>query len=637
MIVSALFFFVQTTLPFEVTSLWTGDTPHGVTVRREGSTLVVSGGGATARLKLENAEREWRLTLESEPAVGISLRREGEGFSMRYDASKDDRIVQSLVNHAFSYLSDSLYFPEENALYVFSGADVKVYGEAPSSGVRVTFSEFRRTLTIRRVDVPAQTARPVVERVKALLPPADAADSVQAWVSLYAWAGMALEGVDKKPEFDWILNRMPAAQPAVGEVLDTGTTQRSLATVPRIFVTHIKPESGRPYAVVTIFNYEPNAVTERFAFGDLGLNPTLRYHVFDFWSGRHWGSAAGSLAVPLSANGSRTLVITRDELRPSVLGESTSLFGAADSKLKMTWDEKSRTLAGSMRVRGKAPAFVFLSPYGDKIAYGKPEASFTGGSGKVAAGDGYVRLEVAGAPGGEVGFRVRFNEATKPKEPPKPEATVGASSAWSVLIEPKRSEGVAGWYVFRNDWLLGYVADGLIPDLDVDPGVPYTYTMVAVGYDGQLSDVAAFPARTPMPSDTPLTRLPMEGWSQPAGRPLLHRLENGQPATLDGAQGHALVVRQGSVLRYRVSRAFRAFSGTVGPDDSSPDGSTALFRIVADGEEIWNSGPVQKGAPVSFSVQIPDAYLLELIAEPVEGATAAQIPLVWLNPRLTAK
>jgi len=140
-----------------------------------------------------------------------------------------------------------------------------------------------------------------------------------------------------------------------------------------------------------------------------------------------------------------------------------------------------------------------------------------------------------------------------------------------------------------------------------------------------------------MPGDTPLTRLPMEGWSQPVGRPLLHRLENGQPASLGGAQGHAFVVRRGAALRFRVSRAFRSLSGTVGVDDSAAAGSFAVFRIMADGEEIWNSGKVAQGSPVAFSVEIPDAYLIELIVEPDDDSASLDVPCVWLNPRLTAK
>jgi hypothetical protein len=646
-------------LPFEVTSVWEGDTPHPATTTVEAGEIVARGGGLTLRLKVEtlptSATPTWRLSITPARAAGISLRRAGEGHAVRFLPPDErltsmglgvlgatvegasPRIAQSLVNHAFSYLSDSLLFPQDGVLYHFSGADVRVYGDSPSAGVRVTFTEFRSTVTIREYQAPSLRDARLSDRIRSLLPEPKEAPAIQAAAAVAGWAGTMPGGELVSAEARAAFRRIGSLRPIPGEALRPSGDPR-LASVPNVLVTHVKPQVGRPYAVVTVLNYGETPITERFSFGDLGLNPALKYNIFEFWTGSFQGAAAGSLALPVPAHGSRTLVLTRNEQRPSVIGDSGSLLGPEASRMTHEWHAARRTLSVSLVMPTDEPLNVFVTPYGEGVRYGGATVSSSGGAAVVHSGRGYIRVEVSAPRGKEVQFSVAFKDAATPDPPTQPVVIAGAASPWSVHIESERSteSEVAGWYIFRNDWLVGYTGDSLLPDLDVDPGVPYSYTIVAANFDGRLSSVATLPARTPMPSDVALTRLPIQEWSVEEGRPLINRMPNGEFARLGGSQAPSLILLSAGAVRYKVARAFEQLSGTVGIEDTAGDKGDVVFALIADGEEIWSSGPVNAGERVAFSVEIGDVYFLDLVVKDAGGGKEGDVA-VWFNPQLKAK
>lgn len=646
-------------LPFEITSVWDGDTPHPAAMSAEGGQVVAKGGGVVVRLKIE-AQRTgdtptWRISVAPPGAAGISLRRTGEGHAVRFlpsevqtpgsggtpllgpDAGAGPRIAQSLVNHAFSYLSDSLLFPKDGVLYHFSGADVKVYGDSPTAGVRVTFTEFRPTVTIREYPAPPLRDVRLPSRIRSLLPEPREVPAAQTAAALAAWAGTQPHPQEPSSEARAAFSRIGSLHPVLGEALRPNGDPR-LSVVPNVLVTHVKPTEGRPYAVVTVLNYGDTPITERFSFGDLGLNPALKYNLFEYWTGAHLGAAAGSLALPVPPHGSRTLVLTRNEGRPSVIGDSASILGPEASQTRSRWDAARRTLSISLTKATEESLSVFISPYGDGVRYEGATVSASGGSAVLHNGRGYLRIEVAAPRGRGVEFTIAFNEVSKPEPPAKPEVIVGAASPWSVHIEPERKaeSEVAGWYVFRNDWLVGYAADALLPDLDVDPGVPYSYTIVAVNFDGRLSPVVTLPARTPMPGDLVLTRLPIHEWSIEERRPLINRMPNGEFARLGGSEAPSLILFGAGAVRFKVARAFDQLSGTVGLEDTAGGKGDVVFSLVGDEREIWSSGPIKAGERVAFSVEIGDVYFLDLVVKDAGGGKEGDVA-VWFNPQLKAK
>lgn len=646
-------------LPFEITSVWDGDISHPAVVSAEGGDLVARGGGVAVRLRIE-AQRTgdtptWRISVVPPGAVGISLRRAGEGHAVRFmppDAQQPGagaalllgfgegavpRIAQSIVNHAFSYLSDSLLFPKDGVLYHFSGTDVKVYGNSPSAGVRVTFTEFRPTVTIREYQAPSLSDARLPSRITSLLPQAEDAPTAQAAAAVAAWAGMAPRLEEAFGEARAAFSRIGPHRAVLGEALRPSGDPR-LSSVPNVLVTHVKPQEGRPYAVVTVLNYGDTPITERFSFGDLGLNPALKFNIFEYWTGGHLGAAAGSLALPVPAHGSRTLVLTRNEQRPAVIGDSASLLGPEASQTRSQWDAGRRTLSVKVTKPTDEALSVFISPYGDGVRYEGATVSASGGSAILHNGRGYIRVEVFAPRGREVQFSVGFTRVATPEQPTKPEVIAGAASPWSVHIEAERKaeSEVAGWYVFRNDWLVGYTADSLLPDLDVDPGVPYSYTIVAVNFDGRLSPVATLPARTPMPGDSLLTRLPIHEWSIEEGRPLINRMPSGEFVRLGGSEAPSLILLGAGKVRYKVARAFHQLSGTVGIEDTAGNKGDVVFSLVGDEREIWSSGPIKAGERVAFSVEIGDVYYLDLVVKDAGGGREGDVA-VWFNPQLKAK
>jgi hypothetical protein len=87
-------------------------------------------------------------------------------------------------------------------------------------------------------------------------------------------------------------------------------------------------------------------------------------------------------------------------------------------------------------------------------------------------------------------------------------------------------------------------------------------------------------------------------------------------------------------VHYALDRKFSRLTGKAGVNDTSTALKTGLvFHVVADGREVWHSGPIKSGSePEPFDVDLKDVKHLELSVTCPGANTGAHA--VWLDPVL---
>jgi alpha-galactosidase len=96
------------------------------------------------------------------------------------------------------------------------------------------------------------------------------------------------------------------------------------------------------------------------------------------------------------------------------------------------------------------------------------------------------------------------------------------------------------------------------------------------------------------------------GWMEPA---VDRSVGGGSPLTVAGTvHPTGIGVASPAHVRYYLGGACTRLTGGVGIDDAvnnvGPEGGTATFEVVGDGETLWSSGTVTRGAEVPFDVDV---------------------------------
>lgn len=96
------------------------------------------------------------------------------------------------------------------------------------------------------------------------------------------------------------------------------------------------------------------------------------------------------------------------------------------------------------------------------------------------------------------------------------------------------------------------------------------------------------------------------GWMEPA---VDRSVGGGSPLTVAGTvHPTGIGVASPSRIRYYLGGECTRLTGSVGIDDAvnnvGPEGGTATFDVVGDGETLWSSGTVTRGAEVPFDVDV---------------------------------
>ncbi|MFI2489462.1 NPCBM/NEW2 domain-containing protein [Promicromonospora kroppenstedtii] len=152
--------------------------------------------------------------------------------------------------------------------------------------------------------------------------------------------------------------------------------------------------------------------------------------------------------------------------------------------------------------------------------------------------------------------------------------------------------------------------------VSVPPGAETGGYDVAASVTSGSGQVTTPPSRVtiapgaPSGGDVVLSRHPWvsatSGWLTPT---VDQSVGGGSPLTVAGTVHEAgLGVASPSRVRYYLGAACTGLTGSVGIDDVvgnvGPEGGTATFDVVGDGETLWSSGTVERGTAIAFDVDV---------------------------------
>lgn len=153
--------------------------------------------------------------------------------------------------------------------------------------------------------------------------------------------------------------------------------------------TRMKLDVERPWErwlVGALFNWTDGEKSLTFDPAAWGRPLGEPYHLFEFWTGRHYGPVTGRLEIgTVPAHGVRLLAVHEDKGRPQLVGSTLHLLGGAVEVAGETWDGNTLTVALS------CPG----EHVGELIAYAPAGYDFMGAGGdEVEQADGVLKVPV---------------------------------------------------------------------------------------------------------------------------------------------------------------------------------------------------------------------------------------------------
>ncbi|WP_020014014.1 NPCBM/NEW2 domain-containing protein [Promicromonospora sukumoe] len=182
--------------------------------------------------------------------------------------------------------------------------------------------------------------------------------------------------------------------------------------------------------------------------------------------------------------------------------------------------------------------------------------------------------------------------------------------------------------------------------VSVTPGAGTGGYDVAASVSSGSGHLATPPSRVtiapgaPSGSDVVLSRHPWvsatSGWLTPT---VDQSVGGGSPLTVAGTVHETgLGVASPSRVRYYLGAACTSLAGSVGIDDAvgtvGPEGGTATFAVVGDGDVVWSSGTVERGTEVPFDLDVAGVRDLTLeVGDASDGGYNDRAD--WLSLNLT--
>ncbi len=151
---------------------------------------------------------------------------------------------------------------------------------------------------------------------------------------------------------------------------------------------------------------------DEIRFDELGLDPARRYEIFEFWQKKYYGTFTTAFepgALPQPFN-SQVFVIRESQGRPQLLATSRHITGGGVDLLDVTW--QGGTLAGRSQVVAGDPYELYLTePPGWTLVDVQCDGAVPMPIERQGA---LARAGCRASTGGEVGWRARFEQKTRP-------------------------------------------------------------------------------------------------------------------------------------------------------------------------------------------------------------------------------
>ena len=443
-------------------------------------------------------------------------------------------------------------------------------------------------------------------------------DQAKAWATLQGLTGQALMASDRMPDLSAervdILRRV---YPAVDiRPLDLFPSDRE-KHIWDLKINH----AGKSYDVVGIFNYSETHPENRFVrWDDLGITAAGPVHIFDFWNKEYLGAWDQGIALTLQPSSCRVLSLVPMENHPQLISTSRHITQGWVDIITASYDDQKQTYAGRSRVVKSDPYELrFAFPRGKGYAITKATAQ--GATVTISNHQGWATIEFTPSVTGEVDWHVAFAAAPYYHYPTHAPYDLSAERAGIDGVDLHWSDNYnlnAGYEVFLNNSLLGYVPSTTFPLRNLDPDSTYTVSVKTVWEDGATSSEGPSLLVSPkslLPDNLWLSEIEPVRATAGYGSLQNDKAVSGKLLKLGGlTYDRGLGTHAASEIAYDLHRQYGRFKALVGVDENAgkPLGSIE-FTVLADGKELWKSGIMKQGeTPKSVDVSIQGVRMLLL-------------------------
>ncbi|MCR4575094.1 MAG: alpha-galactosidase [Lentisphaeria bacterium] len=125
----------------------------------------------------------------------------------------------------------------------------------------------------------------------------------------------------------------------------------------------------RPFGewdVVALFNWSNEEAEVGFTFGELGLDSSKFYAIYEFWTDEFQDIYENEFSMSVPAHGVRLLAVHEEQARPQFLSSDRHLTQGAVDLEDLSWDAKRKELCGKVKLVGGHPtqlAFLLSDNY----------------------------------------------------------------------------------------------------------------------------------------------------------------------------------------------------------------------------------------------------------------------------------
>ena len=393
---------------------------------------------------------------------------------------------------------------------------------------------------------------------------------------------------------------------------------------PRIWDLKIA-QGGEQCDIVAVFNWDQEPRTVNVDYAALGLDPDVRYAVYDFWHQQLVGVLPVGFSAWLRPTSASLYAVKPVADHPTLLSTSRHVTQGALDLREVRWSQRGDEVTGTSQVVGGDPytITIFLPPFPSK--WSLESAAAEGVQVQTKAEHLLAQVTLSSPHSGLVDWRLTF-ASTPGKEPSPAAAPTGlraeATTMRDVRLAWNEAEQAIGYYVYRNDQRLALVTQPRFDDRALQPDTGYTYRIAAASWDGSASQLTepvtvrtqAPPPRPPQP-DVYITelepRLAEQGW----GRLQSDRSVERNALSIGGEQlAHGLGSHAAGRIVYDLDGTYSRFVALIGVDDERAGQGSVVFQVYLDAQKVFDSGVVKGGQPpLGVDVPLGKAKRLSLV------------------------
>lgn len=369
--------------------------------------------------------------------------------------------------------------------------------------------------------------------------------------------------------------------------------------------------------IVALYNWSRTTASISCPASRVGLPPASEYVGFDFWNNKFIPPFKDNVQSDLAVGGScRILAIRPTANHPQLISTSRHLTQGIVDVTGESWDAGEGILSGtSSVVAGDTYELRIVVPAADASWLAE---SATLSSNDEAAGvkvefkqDGpRLRVRINSANSRSVAWKVKFTPGKVAAVNPAPVADLSANADVNGIKLTWSDNGCDLYRVERSSGTSFLTPLTKFADAQVERGKSYSYSVIALGWNGTASQPAKVDIETPKAVKTPpfppeptvhLGKLKPLNFTNGWGKGVANKSISGGFIRIQGkAYKKGLGAHAPSLAVYAVPAGARRFVSVVGLDDATKNipGASVTFEVYGDVKEMGEKPELLAQSPV---------------------------------------